>query len=111
MKREDVIEHLMPWAGLALAGLAWAMAHQTGSISVFDDCQAGTPLFNAIVNLLGLALAVLGGLFSWRIWRRGADETEGRRFLGLTAALLALLLTFALLLQLISGFIVPRCLA
>ena len=111
MKREEVIEHLMPWAGLVLAGLAWFAAHQTGSNAVFDDCEAGTPVFNLTVNLIGLALALFGGLFSWKIWRRGAEETEGRRFLGLSGLLFAALLIFALVLQLLSGFIVPRCLA
>jgi hypothetical protein len=111
MKRADLAEHVMPWAGLVLAGAAWFAAHQTGSISTFDDCEAGTPLFNAIVNLLGLTLALLGGVYSYRIWRRGDDETEGRRFLGLTGMLFAMLLCFALILQLVSGFIVPRCLA
>ena len=110
MKREELIEHLMPWAGLFLAGLAWFGAHQTGSNAAFDNCTATDWVFNATVNLIGLALAVAGGFFSWKIWRRGADETEGRRFLGLTGILLAALLTFALILQLLSGFIVPRCL-
>jgi hypothetical protein len=110
MKRGALLEHLMPWAGLVLAGLAWFFAHQTGSISVFDDCTAGTPLFILIVNLLGIALALLGAYWSWQIWRRG-EETEGRRFLGLLGLLFAGLLLFALVLQLVSGFIVPQCLA
>jgi hypothetical protein len=110
MKREGAIEHLMPWAGLVLAGLAWFAAHQVGSNATLDDCEAGTPLFNLAVNLAGLALASAGGFFSWKIWRR-RDETEGRKFLGLVGLLVALLLCFALLLQLASGFIVPRCLA
>ncbi len=111
MKREHVVEHLIPWAGLTLAGIAWLAAHQTGSNAVFDDCEAGTTAFILTVNLAGLALALLGGLFSWKLWRRGEDETEARRFLGLTGLLFAALLIFALVLQLVSGFIVPRCLA
>lgn len=111
MKREGAIEHLMPWAGVLLAGAAWFAAHQTGSVSIFDNCEVGNPLFNAVVNLIGLALAVLGGVYGWRIWKRGADETEGRRFLGLLSLLFAMLLSFAILLQLIAGFIVPRCLS
>ena len=111
MKREELIEHLMPWAGLVLAALAWFGAHQAGSTTAFDDCAGANPLFNALVNLIGLALAIGGGFFSWKIWRRGADETEARRFLGLTGLLLAALLCFALVLQLVSGFIVPRCLS
>lgn len=111
MKREELIEHLMPWAGLVLAALAWFGAHQTGSNAAFDRCEATDWAFNATINLIGLALALAGGFFSWKIWRRGAEETEGRRFLGLIGLLLASLLSFALILQLVSGFIVPRCLS
>jgi uncharacterized membrane protein YccC len=110
MKRAQLLEHLMPWAGLVLAALAWFGAHQTGSNAAFDDCVATDWAFNALVNLIGLALALAGCFLSWKIWRRGEEETEGRRFLGLTGALLAALLAFALILQLVSGFIVPRCL-
>ena len=111
MKREDLVEHLMPWAGLVLASLAWFGAHQAGSNAAFDDCELTDWAFNATVNLVGLALALGGGFFSWKIWRRGAEETEGRRFLGLTGMMVATLLTFALILQFVSGFIVPRCLS
>ena len=110
MKRADILEHLMPWAGLFLAGAAWFAAHQVGSTSVFDDCEAGSPLFIVIVNLTGILLALLGAYWSWHIWRRG-EETEGRKFLGLLGLLFAALLLFALVLQLVSGFIVPRCLS
>jgi hypothetical protein len=110
MKREELIEHLMPWAGLILASLSWFAAHQVGSNATIDNCEGGTPLFNLSVNLAGLALALIGGFYSWKIWRRGKGETEGRRFVGLTGLLVAILLGFALLLQLVSGFIVPRCL-
>jgi hypothetical protein len=111
MKRAQLIEHVMPWAGLVLAGSAWFAAHQIGSNAAFDDCAAADWIFIATVNLIGLAFAIGGGFFSWQVWRRGEGETESRRFLGLTGLLLASLLSFALILQLVSGFIVPRCLS
>lgn len=109
MKQASFYEHLVPWAGLIGAGFAWALAHQIGADSVFDDCRRGTTAFILAVNLIGLTLAVAGGYFSSCIWRR-RDESEGRRFLGLAGLLFAALLSFALLLQAISGLLVPSCL-
>jgi hypothetical protein len=109
MKQAAFYEHLVPWAGLIGAGFAWALAHQIGADSVFDDCRRGSAAFILLVNLVGLALAAGGGYFSWCIWRR-PDESEGRRFLGLAGLLFAALLSFALLLQAISGLLVPSCL-
>ena len=57
-----------------------------------------------------LAVAVAGGLFSLGIWRR-PEEAPGRRFLGGTGALLALLASFAIVLQAISVLIIPPCAA
>jgi len=42
-------------------------------------------------------------------WR--SPEEQGRSFLGLLAALLALVAAFAMVLQLIAGLILPACAA
>jgi hypothetical protein len=102
------VRHVRPWAGLAAAAVGWAAAHQVGSDAVFDDCTVGGA-FVVLVCLGGLAVTVLGGLFSWSVWR--GEESEGRRFLGLVGALLAALAAFAILLQGASGLILPPCAA
>jgi hypothetical protein len=102
------LRHVRPWAGLAAAAVGWALAHQLGSDTVFDDCRVGGG-FVLLVCLGGLAVTALGGLFSLGVWRR--DESEGRRFLGLVGALLALLAGFAILLQAASGLILAPCAA
>ena len=110
MKRgRRAIEHLVPWLGMAGAAVGWGLSHQTGSTVVFDDCRAGDPAFVLLVCLGGLALAALGGYFSFAAWRR--DGSEARRFIGLVGALLAALAAFAILLQAASGLILPPCAA
>jgi hypothetical protein len=109
--RGCIVELWLPWAGLAGAGLAWALSHQIGSIGSFDDCTAGSPLLVGLVGLTALALAGLSGLASWRVWRRGREESAVRRFLGLLCALFAALLALAIALQTTASFIVPRCFA
>ena len=100
------LEHIRPWAGIAAAALGWALAHQVGSDTVFDDCDAGGG-FVILVCLVGLAITLLGGFHSLGVWR-GADS-EGRRFLGLLGALLSLLAAFAIILQAAAGLILPPC--
>jgi hypothetical protein len=102
------IRHLLPWAGIAAAAAGWALAHQLGSDTVFDDCRVGGG-FVVLVCLGGLIVAGLGGFLSWGVWRR--DESEGRRFLGLVGLLLTALAAFAILLQAASGLILAPCAA
>ena len=102
------LRHVRPWAGMAAAAVGWAAAHQLASDAVFDDCRVGGG-FVLLVCLGGLAITALGGLLSWSVWRR--EESEGRRFLGLLGALLAVLAAFAILLQAASGLILAPCAA
>lgn len=109
--RGDLAELWLPWAGMAGAGLAWALSHQIGSTSSFDDCGAGNPLFVGLLGLAALVATAWSGLGSWRIWRRGSEEGESRRFLGLVGASFAGLLGLAIALQTVASFILPRCFA
>jgi hypothetical protein len=79
MKRLAFFEHLMPWGGLTVACAGWFGAQQFGSANIFVDCRSGSPGFVVAVNLVGLAIAIAGGISSWRIHRRGANETGWRR--------------------------------
>lgn len=106
-----VIEHVAPWLGMLGAGLGWFFSQQVGSNMSFDDCRAGDAAFVLLVSAVGLVLALGGGYYSWDVWRRREAETEGRRFIGLIGLLLALVAAFAILLQGLSGLILPDCAA
>ena len=109
MPRFDLLKRPQPFIGLLLAGAGWALAHQVGSDSVFDDCTTRGGGFVVLVSLIGLAITVVGGVYGMRSWRR--PEDSGRSFLGLIAGLLALLLGFALALQIAAGLVLPPCAA
>jgi hypothetical protein len=110
MQGKRGLEHVAPWLGMLGAAAGWLVAHQLGSNMAFDDCRVGDAGFALVAGLIGLLIAAGGGYFSWDVWRR-REETEGRRFVGLLGLLLALLIGFAILLQSVSGLILPACLA
>jgi hypothetical protein len=110
MSARRLLEHLQPWLGIAAAALGWGATHQVGSASIFDDCRVATPGFVLLVGAVGLVVTIAGGLFSWDIWRH-TEESQGRRFVGLTGALVAALAGFAVLLQSLSALIIPPCAA
>ena len=105
--RFDLIRRPQPALGILLAALGWALSHQVGSNSVFDACAGGSPLI-IVVSLVGLAITAAGGLYCWLAWR--GDE-RGRSILGAVGALLAVLAGFAIVLQIVSGLILPECAA
>ncbi|HWT11156.1 MAG TPA: hypothetical protein VN231_00210 [Allosphingosinicella sp.] len=111
MASRRTIEHIAPWLGMVGAAVGWFASHQAGSNAVFDDCRTGEGWFVMVVCLVGLALALAGGCYSWDIWRQGEKESEGRRFIGLLGAFLAALAAFAIVLQAVSALIIPRCVA
>lgn len=109
MPRLDLIRRPQPFLGLLAIAAGWALSHQVGSDSVFDDCTARGGGFVVLVSLLGLALCVAGAVYSLFAWRR--PEQSGRSFVGLVSALLGLIAGFAIILQIAAGLILPPCAA
>jgi hypothetical protein len=109
MARPAALDRLQPFVGILMVAGGWALSHQIGSNSVFDDCTARPGGFVVLVSLLGLAMTIAGGLYALHAW--AAPERKGRSFLGLLGALLALVAGFAVLLQLAAGLILPACAA
>ena len=108
VKRAHMLLELWPWAGLAGAATAWALDHQIGSDGIEYYCPRGAVL-TTIVGVLCLLLAGASGYASYRL-ARSDSETPTRRFLALLGVLLALLLSVAILLPTIAGWILPECL-
>ncbi len=105
-----ITENLLPWSGIIGAGLGWALSQQIGTTAIQDNCALGDWLFVSLLGLLGLVLAVTGGLLSFKLWRRGEKETQARRFLALLGMMIAATLSFPILLHTAAVFIIPRCL-
>jgi hypothetical protein len=108
MRRANALMELWPWAGLAGAGIAWALDHQIGGDGIFYACGRGL-VWTTIVGVLCLLVTLACGFASFRLWRSD-QETSVRRFVALLGFLFALLLALAILLPTIAGFILPECL-
>jgi len=102
-------ELMLPWSGLIGAGTGWALAHQVGSNFDAQHCEAFSPLVALLVGLVGLAIALGGGLLSWRHYKRGEAGGGARHFVSLIGVLTAGLFSVALVWQTLSSFIIPRC--
>ena len=109
MPRLDLLKRPQPVLGIIAVAAGWALSHQWGSDSVFDDCVANGGTTVVLTSLLGLAIVAAGGLYAYRSWRGLAES--GRRFLGALGALLAPIAGFAVLLQIAAGLILPPCAA
>lgn len=100
---------LLPWAALIGAGLGWFGSQQLGSNFTFGGCFRSGAIPMLLICLAGLALAGLGAFLSLRVWRGSGEEAE--RFVAGIGMLVGLVLGFAILLQILAGLILPRCLA
>jgi hypothetical protein len=109
MPRFDLLRRPQPLVGIFLAIGGWALSHQIGSESVLDDCTTRGGGFVILVSILGLIMAAAGGIYCLHSWR--PSERSGRSFLALTGMLLAVMTSFAILLQLAAGMILPSCAA
>jgi hypothetical protein len=108
MPRLDLLTRPQPFIGIVLVAAGWALSHQLGSNSVFDDCAMSGGVVVVLTSLLGLVMVAFGGLYCLPASRTAAS---GRRFLGILGALLALIAGFAIMLQIAAGLILPPCAA
>jgi hypothetical protein len=107
MPRFNLISFPQPLFGILMVSGGWALSHQWGSDSVFDNCAASGGPAVVLISLLGLLMIVAGGFYSFLGWR-GSTES-GRRFLGALGALMAPIAAFAVILQVAAGLILPSC--
>jgi hypothetical protein len=109
MPRSDLLARPQPFIGLVLVAAGWALSHQWGSNSVFDDCASSGGVVVVLTSLLGLVAVAAGGLYC--LPASGATAGSGRRFLGILGTLLALIAGFAVVLQIAAGLILTPCAA
>jgi hypothetical protein len=109
MPRLDLISRPQPFLGIVLVSAGWALSHQLGSNSVFDNCASSGGVVVVLASLLGLVAVAIGGLYCLPSAQHAAGS--GRRFLGILGALLALIAGFAIVLQIAAGLILPPCAA
>lgn len=108
MPRLNLIERPQPFFGMLLAAGGWALSHQVGSDNAFDSCATGG-LVTVIASLVGLAISATGGFYALLSYRKA--EGSGRSFMAALGMLLALIASFAIVLQICAGLILPQCAA
>jgi hypothetical protein len=108
MKKRELREQFVPWAGLVVAVIGIGVAHQFGSEATFHDCEAASPGPLLIVTLAAIAVTSLAALASWRVV---SDRNQGaaRRLVGIVSVGAAALLVFATLLPMIASLVLPPC--
>ncbi|HXD01717.1 MAG TPA: hypothetical protein VN627_00265 [Novosphingobium sp.] len=109
MPRTDLIKRPQPFMALLLVAGGWALSHQLGSDSVFDDCLSRGGPFVVLASVVGLVITAAGAIYAAASWR--APEESGRSFLAVITMLLAPIAGFAMVMQLAAGLILPRCAA
>ena len=109
MPRFNLAERPQPFIGLFLAALGWVISHQWGSNAVLDDCITHGGGTAVLASVAGLLITEAGGVYSLWAWRGGAGD--GRSFVALLGMLLALAVSFAIVLQIAAGLILPACAA
>lgn len=107
----DVTRAVLPWSGVVGGAAGWFVSQQAGSNMVFTHCENGQAWGVALIGLIGIALAASGGLLSYRCWRGEREGVTVHRFVGLLGSLVAALLAFPILMQMIAGLLVPGCLS
>ena len=108
MNTERIRDRFMPWAGIALGTLGFALAHQLGSDSTFQDCRSGSPLIVTIGTIAGLALVALGALVSWRVYRADG-EGPARRMVATVSLMATAIFAMAIILPFIASLVIPQC--
>jgi hypothetical protein len=101
---------LANWAGLLVAGLAWAVNTQFGQILPYVDCQREAR-FSAAVSLVGAVAAALACLVSWRSAARPATAATARTaaFVASMSAMAGLVFAFALSMQAVASLVLSGC--
>lgn len=108
MNRHSAMSGLQACAGL-LAPLAWMVAVQLGQMLPYDDCAYRTHS-TAIAVAAAIVIALIAALLSWRARPRPSRaENTQRRFIGFVAGLTALVINFALALQLLASLMLNPC--
>lgn len=106
------------WAslGLTCAAVLWAVNTQLGEVLPYPACRQGVH-YAGFSSAAALVLAIIGGLWSWRVYRRSQTErlrpvSTARGTLQLAAGVgagAAALFAFSLILQASAGFILTGC--
>lgn len=110
-------EQRRQWIGLFLAPAAFFARLQIAYVIVPWACVTGGRVWLHLVDLLAVALALVGGWIAWSVHRDsngnsrpdGADAISRGRFLGLVGAWTSVLFALLLAAQATAGVVLSPC--
>ena len=105
------------WVGLFLAPAAFFAHLQIRYVLVPWACATNGQLWIHVVDVLALAIALLGAFAAWRTWQRAGREEPGEaggaaartRMMGVTGFGMSLMLALVLLGQWATSFFFSAC--
>ncbi|MGN6155522.1 MAG: hypothetical protein ACTHN4_07285 [Sphingomicrobium sp.] len=108
MKRGQLADLLLPWAGLAVGIVAAALVHQFGSEGTFNSCKPVSPIPLILVALVGMAVTIAAGIASSRVLR-GEGETPARKLVATISIGSAALFVFSMIFPVVAALVIPPC--
>jgi len=100
-------DRLLPWSGLVLGGIAWAVSQQWGTDRTQDACLQAWPWQTILIQLVALIVVGVAAILSWRARREAASPSSG--FIASLSLCSDLIFALAILFHILSTLIIPRC--
>jgi hypothetical protein len=105
------------WVGLFLAPAVFALHLQINYNLVPWACVRGGDFWVHVVDLLAVALALVGTIVAWRVWLSAGRQVPGEeggslartRFLGATGLGFSAMVTLVLISQWAAAFFISTC--
>jgi hypothetical protein len=102
----------MSWAGLVAGPAAWFLAQQGGHLFAISSCGSAASHAAIALNVAALLIALSGASLSWRSHKRyvaSPEDGQGKPFLSLFSAFLALLFILIIVAQGAAGLFFVGC--
>ena len=100
-------DRFLPWSAYVLGGAGWFVSQQWGSSRVIDDCLHARPWQSVVLGLLGLALALFGGLLSCLGLLRSPSPLG--KFIARVGVAADCVFMLAILFHTSANLLIPRC--
>ena len=100
-------DRLLPWSGLVLGSIGWAVSSQWGSWRTNDACLSASPVATFLLGTIGLVVVLVGAWLS--SISRNESQTQTTRFIANMSLAADVVFALAIVFHTVSTLIIPRC--